>query len=257
MDADRLIRYTVHGWFFIFSLFFHYWAIGGEFKHFDFIYVFGNDIKAILSFLTALASSPGLGLVTATIGNRSYHCLALLSNKLFGFGYPFLFKLPEKEDKGKYRRYFKAFRKKLPDFKKELYNLESSLRCLTNASRINRDDPKYTENIKKLHLLFNLALRLKCPRELSEFVLRRWNIFWLHINIISAIVLGGLFALYLRQYFEGICFWSYKFVFKRLLLELPILIYLFFAYFHLREARKEAVEIEYKWLLSRVPNLRT
>ena len=251
MDTERLIRFTIPGWFFIFSLFFHYWAITGEIPCFILNLILCKDgSDAISSFLVALASSPGLGLVTATIGNRSYHCLALLSNKLFGFGYPFLFKLPEKEEKEEYRRYFNAFRKKLQNFKKELKNLESSLRCSTNASGINRQDPKYTENIKKLHLLFNLALRMKSPSDLSEFVLRRWNIFWMHINIISAILLGLFFAFFLRIYFDkGISICAYELDWK-LFLEIPILIYFGFAIWHLIEARKDGVDIEYKWLLS-------
>lgn len=250
MDAERLIRFTIPGWFFIFSLIFHYWAIGGEVPCFILNLVVCKDSSAaILSFLVAIASSPALAFITSTIGERAFHRFALLSNRLLDFGYPFLFKLPQKEE---YKRYFKAFRKNLPNFKKELYKLETSLRCATNTSGINSQDPNYRNNIKELHLLFNLVLRLKCPRELSEFVLRRWNIFWLHINIISAILLGLFFALLLRIYFDitnDISIWLYAPSWK-LLLEIPIFLYFWPAYRHLREARKEAVEIEYKWLLS-------
>ena len=238
MDAERIIRFTIPGWFFIFSLVFHYWAVGGEFKHFDFFLFFDNNIKAILSFLAALASSPALGLVTASIGNRTLHLF--LGRKL-------LFKIPTKEKEKEYNRYIDALWINLPNLRQEVWALESKLRGSTNASR---------ENIKELHLLFNLVLRMKSPSDLSKFVLRRWNIFWMHINIISAIVLGGLFALFLRQYFEGICFWSYEIIWGRFLLEIPVIIYFVFAISHLREAREEAVEIEFKWLLNTVTDLR-
>jgi hypothetical protein len=254
MDADRLIRYTIPGWFFIFSLFFHYWAIGGEVPCFILNLVVCKDSSAaILSFLVALASSPGLGLVTASIGHRILHLLSILSNYLFGSYHPFLFKLPSKEE---YNRYFDALWINLPNLRQEVWALESSLRCSENASGINSQHPNYRNNIKELHLLFNLVLRMKSPSDLSKFVLRRWNIFWMHINIISAIVLGGLFALFLRQYFEGICFWSYEIIWGRFLLEIPVIIYFVFAISHLREAREEAVEIEFKWLLNTVTDLR-
>lgn len=246
MDADRLIRYTIHGWFFIFSLIFHYWAIGGEFPCFV-INLISKDSSAILSFLTALASSPGLGFITATIGNRILHLLSILSNYLFGSYHPFLFKLPSREE---YNRYFDALWINLPNLRQEVWALESSLRCSENASGINSQHPNYRNNIKELHLLFNLVLRMQCPRELSEFVLRRWNIFWLHINIISAILLGLFFAFFLRIYFDkGISICAYELDWK-LFLEIPILIYFGFAIWHLIEARKDGVDIEYKWLLS-------
>ncbi len=257
MDTERLIRFTIPGWFFIFSLIFHYWAIGGEFPCFILNLILCNDsTAAILSFLVAIASSPALAFVTSTIGERAFHRFALLSNRLLDFGYPFLFKLPEKEE---YKRYFKAFRKNLPNFKKELYKLETSLRCTTNASGINSQDPKYIKNVEELHLLFNLVLRKKCPRELSKYVLRRWNIFWLHINIISAILLGLFFALLMRIYFdltEDISIWLYE-PSRKFLLEIPIFLYFWLACSHLREARKDAVDIEFKWLLSTVTDLRT
>lgn len=248
MDAERLIRFTIPGWFFILSLFFHYWAIGGDVPCFILNLVVCKDSSAaILSFLVAIASSPALAFITSTIGERAFHRFALLLNRLLDFGYPFLFKLPQKEE---YKRYFKAFRKNLPNFKKELYKLETSLRCATNTSGINSQDPNYRNNIKELHLLFNLVLRLKCPHELSEFVLRRWNIFWLHINIISAILLGLFFAFFLRIYFDkGISICAYELDWK-LFLEIPIFLYFWLAYRHLIEAREDAVDIEYKWILS-------
>ncbi|MEK6656434.1 MAG: hypothetical protein AABY58_03235 [Nitrospirota bacterium] len=251
MDTERLIRYTIPGWFFIFSLFFHYWAITGEIPCFILNLILCKDSSdAILSFLVALASSPGLGLVTATIGNRILHLLSILSNYLFGSYHPFLFKLPSKEE---YNRYFDALWINLPNLRQEVWALESSLRCSENASGINSQHPNYRNNIKELHLLFNLVLRMKSPSDLSKFVLRRWNIFWMHINIISAILLGLFFAFFLRIYFDinkGIFIYAYKFIWQPLFLEIPVIIYLVSAYFHLREARKDAVDIEFKWLLS-------
>ncbi|MFZ3091361.1 MAG: hypothetical protein WA240_12145, partial [Nitrospirota bacterium] len=120
--------------------------------------------------------------------------------------------------------------------------------------------PNYRNNIKELHLLFNLVLRMKSPSDLSKFVLRRWNIFWMHINIISAIVLGGLFALLLRLCFNyNVCVikWSNGTFWHLICLEIPVFFYFVCAYSHLREARKDAVDIEYKWLLNTVSDLRT
>lgn len=232
MDTERLIRYTIHGWFFIFSLFFHYRTIGGEFPSFV-INLISKDSSAILSFLTALASSPGLGFVTATIVNRLLH--------LF-FGYKLPFKVPTKDKENEYNRYFDALWINLPNLKQEVWTLKSKLGRSTNASR---------EDIKELHLLFNLVLRMKSPSDLSKFVLRRWNIFWMHINIISAIVLGFILALILLKYNGKDLSASLKLFWQTYrYLEASILFYFVLAIWHLIEAWKEAVEIEYKWLLS-------
>lgn len=253
MDAERLIRFTIPGWFFIFSLIFHYWAITGEIPCFIFNLI-SKDNTAILSVLIALASSPGLGFITATIGNRILHLLSILSNYLFGSYHPFLFKLPNRDE---YNRYFDALRINLPNHRQEVWESESSLRCPTNASGINSQDSNYRNNIKELHILFNLALRLKCPRALSAYVLRRWNIFWMHINIIFAILLGFTLALFLLKYTDKDLSASFKlFCQTYYYLEIPILVYFGFAIWHLYEARKEAVEIEYKWLLNTVTDLR-
>ena len=220
----------------------------GSLNILTFFFFFDNNIKAILSFLAALASSPALGLVTASIGERSLHLLTpMFTNE------PLLFKLPNKDESN---WYFDALWINLPNLRQEILELQSKLEPSINNSGTNNQSSDYIENTKKIHLLFNLVLRMQCPRELSEFVLRRWNIFWVHINIISAIVLGGLFALLLRQYFEGICFWSYEIIWGRFLLEIPVIIYFVFAISHLSEAREEAVEIEFKWLLNTVTDLR-
>lgn len=238
MDADRLIRYTIHGWFFIFSLIFHYWAIGGEFPCFV-INLISKDSSAILSFLTTLASSPGLGFIIATIENRFIRFL---------FGPRLLFKIPTTDEECDW--YFDALWRTLPNLRQEPSALKSDLSHYINTGRIKKlllnCWPEYRRSFKKLHLLFNLVLRLKCPRELSEFVLRRWNIFWLHINIISAIVLGALLALFLQWYFNPLK----DIIWRGFFLDIPIFIYICFAIWHLIEARKEAVDIEHKWLLS-------
>lgn len=175
MDTERLIRFTVPGWFFISSLFFHYWAITGEIPCFILSLV-SKDSSAILSFLVALASSPGLGLVTATIGNCIHSFL---------FGSRLLFKIPTTDEECDW--YFDALWITLPNLRQEPCALKSDLSHYINTGRIKKlllnCWPEYRRSFKKLHLLFNLVLRTKCPPALSEYVLRRWNIFWLHINI--------------------------------------------------------------------------
>ena len=186
MDAERIIRFTIPGWFFIFSLVFsllgRWW---GSLNILTFFFFFDNNIKAILSFLAALASSPALGLVTASIGERSLHLLTpMFTNE------PLLFKLPNKDESN---WYFDALWINLPNLRQEILELQSKLEPSINNSGTNNQSSDYIENTKK-YIFFSIwVLRMQCPRELSEFVLRRWNIFWVHFNIISAIVHGGLF----------------------------------------------------------------
>jgi hypothetical protein len=240
MDADRLIRYTIHGLFFIFSLIFHYWAITGEIPCFI-LNLVSKDSSAILSFLVALASSPGLGLVTATIGNR------ILS---FLFGPRLIFRIPTKE--GERNWYFNALWINLPNLRQEVLELESKLSYYINAGwQVKLLWYVWRRSLKKIHLLFNLVLRMKSPPDLSKFVLRRWNIFWMHINIIFAILLGFILALILLKYTDKDLSASFKlFCQTYYYLEIPILVYFGLAIWHLHEARKEAIDIEYKWLLS-------
>lgn len=236
MDTARIFRFSIPGWLLIFSFIFHYWLLGGQFEQ---LKIMTDSPRLILTFLIALTTSPVLGFIASTIGTFILHII---------FGYTFHLKLPQDCEESKNYFFALNFHLKSMRLDNEVVKLDSELKKLSCVDISNNIFCR--KNIRIFYTLFNLVLRMKAPTALTEYAMRRWSIFWTHINSITSFFLG-LFLAVLIQYYNGDNLLSLfsRFLDHKIMLEIPMLIYIIVALWHLAEAQKSATEIEYKWLI--------
>jgi len=236
LDTARIFRFSIPGWFLIYSFIFHYWLSGGQF---ELLKILSDSFSLILTFLIALTTSPVLGFIASTIGTFILHII---------FGYRFLLKLPQNCEESK--NYFFALNVHLKSMRlyNEVVKLDSALKKLPSVDISSNIFCR--KNIRVFYILFNLILRMKAQNALTEYTMRRWTIFWTHINSITSLILG-LFLAVLIQCYNGHNLFNLllRFFDNKIMLEIPMLIYVIAAIWHLVEAQKSATEIEYKWLI--------
>lgn len=242
MDTSRVLRFTIPGWVLIFSTIFFYWLLGGiDFQSVD--KQLSKDVVSLITisiaFLVALASSPALGFIASTFAASILHRI---------LGYNFHLKIPT--DKNDFKMFIVSLSKCLLKIglDESVKNLQLKLRNYDYESveKVKND----RELIRTIYLLFNLILRMKAPITLTEYTVRRWTLFWTHINCITSLIIGFSMALIMKLLFQDnstgiideICSWQS-------LLILPVILYIGVAYWQLKEARGSAVDIEYTWLI--------
>jgi hypothetical protein len=205
------------------------------------IYVF-NSFQAfatketstiVLGFLAALASSPVIGFVISSIAVRLLH--------LF-WGYKFHINLPKNDID--FKRYIFSLNSLLSSFSKD-QDVKGFLSSIKYDFYKNIKKRSNKDSVRTIYVFFNLLLRLKAPNSLTDYTVRRWTLFWTHVNCLTAIILGFL-SVSLFPIFNSKVY-TYKF--EYLPFEFPFFLYIAVAVWHLLEARKSAVDIEYKWLI--------
>lgn len=248
MDTSRILRFTIPGWVLIFSFIFFFWLSGGI--HFQSLSnLLSKDnvslVTITIAFLVALASSPALGFIASTFAATILHLIC---------GYNFHLKIPT--DKNEFKTFLVSLSKCLLTLglTDKLNNLQTKLMNY-NYDSIEKAK-KDRQLIRTIYILFNLILRMKAPIALTDYTVRRWTLFWTHINCITSLFIGLAMAFMIRIIFNeyssncgvytdminSICS-------RRSFLIIPIILYIIFSYLQLKEARGSAIDIEYTWLI--------
>jgi hypothetical protein len=199
----------------------------------------GTALKVALA-LVATASAPTLGFLLSSVYVEIGQIL---------LGYSFHVKVPKNPEL--ICNYFAKMRALLNDetLRSDLNRIEGVfIEDHKRLKKVSRRDGVYRD----VHLYFNLILRLKAPQELLSYSLRRWNIFWTHINTLSSIVLGVLSGYIAVQIAHGSPR-TYDAIGLHQLLFLTvcasILFYGLVAVLQIKRTQRDATEIEYMWLL--------
>ena len=203
MDAERLYRRTIPGILFLGVLFLFYLLKGGDVKLIANLFQ-----KESFSFLIAiLITTPVLGLIISTIALGILHIIV---------GYRFYL------DKPVPRIYDIVLRRN--------DSLKDELKKNKNSKRV----------YKEFYCKYQSYMRVKLNAETLNFSSRRWNFLWIHLNNITAILLGIFLS----------CFLEYSSIknnyYKRPFIAIVVLIviYLFFAVYQILFIRNESILVE-------------
>jgi hypothetical protein len=244
MNESRIFRITISGGIFIFSTFLHYCIFGGEFKDFR---MENSDYKVLVGIIVMIASSPALGFILSTI------TLAIL-HLLFGYKLHFLFSNNQIERQNFYK--YMLFLSSSEELKDKIRNLIHKLDNKKFKWYFFKKNCYHRKNFKQLFNIFELLIKIHAQNNVTEYIVRRWNIFWTHVNNISSIVYGLITGLVLKD-----CLVDQELVFSfpKLIAETFIIVYLSAGLWQLFSARKSAIEVENMWLSERskgiiVPN---
>src|SRR6266487_3473350 len=203
MDAERLYRRTIPGILFLGVLFLFYLLKGGDVK-----FIANLFQKESFSFLIAiLITTPVLGLIISTIALGILHIIV---------GYRFYL------DKPVPRIYDIVLRRN--------DSLKDELKKNKNSKRV----------YKEFYCKYQSYVRVKLNAESLNFLSRRWNFLWIHLNNITAILLGIFLSFFLE--YSSIKNNYYKRPFIAIVV--LIVIYLFFAVYQILFIRNESILVE-------------
>lgn len=234
MDESRIFRVSISGGICIFSILFHYWILGGDFNKIKFD---PDEYSELIGIIIIVISSPALGYIISTIAVAVLHFL---------FSYRLHFFLPkEMENRLLFYSNLISIVNSTPT-KNKLLTIVDRIESRPIPKLITICNGKYKKDLKDLYQIFILAIRILNNEQITNHVVRLWNTFWTHINNIAAIFWGLFFAIVLRNYFDE-SFKSishYEFSPELLIFELPIILYVLFAIWHLINSRNLAIDLE-------------
>jgi hypothetical protein len=262
MDSLRIIRFTIPGWLFFISFIFHYYLFDDSLNDYYKKLSDLGDIKSVVAIIVVLFSSPVLGYL--------FSCFSLSILELF-YGYELHFKLPNNNNEQK--MYFEVLRKYKSSYysKCDISELEERFKEKKIKNDIN--------DIKKIYFAFNMTLRVIQLETLNNWVLRRWNAFWININSNMSILFGIIFAFLIKLFFFGgfpyllnifiLLFYNLSswdvllYIFKHnsnsymYVFEIFFIVFFRLSWKQAFRSRQEAIEAEYEWILQHfVPGVR-
>lgn len=239
MDAERIYRFSLPGIVLFLSISLHLWFFGYNID--KIISIFPNhnkEFESIIQLLIIVFSSPALGFIISSI--PVYIIKLYMGDKLN-------FKIPNNIEQ------IKLYYEKLKYFLNEKYftdrinNLKNKhLDSLNNGELFSKED------ISNLYRYFIYAIREINSEPVNKHTLRRWNIFYLHLNISFALLLGIFISIIIF-----ICGCPYDDMINKsccvlkLFLELIFLIYLISSIYFMKKSRKEVIEIECDLILNK------
>jgi hypothetical protein len=239
MDDSRVFRISVSGSILIISVLLNFWIIGGDFYYLG---IEKDNIQYLIGIIIAIASSPVIGFIFSTI------TVSLL--QLFcGYKLHFHFSNISEE-----RQHFYNDLLILSHSQQQKNRIIKIMRNLNNkpissfALMINRADKAH---LREVFNTFELVIKIHAQKDITDYMVRRWNIFWTHVNIIASLFYGFIIALILRFHFDNVHSLripDYDVSFTRLLIEVPIIIYVIAGLWQLLHTRSSAVRYENRWL---------
>lgn len=239
MDDSRVFRISVSGSILIISTLINYWIIGGEYSDFG---ISMDNIDNLIAVIIAIASSPVVGFTFSTI---TVSMLQLI------YGYKLHFLFPNKSGERKHffenllkLSYSQQQKNRIIILKKKL----SSKPLSSIALLINRKDRFY---LREVFNSFELVIKIHAQKDIIDYMVRRWNIFWTHVNNIACLCYGFIIALILRFHYDheqSLKISDYDISFIRFLASFPIIVYVIAGLWQLMHARNSAVRYENRWL---------
>ena len=215
---ERTIRFASVGWLFFLSILFGIWYTGGDLDILLKKVVNISDSK-LAEIAIALITTPAIGFIISSI------TLGILK-KIYSRNIEFLKPSPEYEQ----------------DYLKKIF---TSFHNTDSGITLNNESGIYSiTNHDTLYLNHQILLRQTDRKEIIEFITRRMDMYWTHINTIASIILGLMLGLFIN-----INSFGHHFYFLKMLWLFPLLFYIIAGVYLSKKNLKEVNDFEKRFLI--------
>lgn len=220
MPTTRLLRYTLSGSAFIFFGLFFFWFLGGSLAL--------RDIERIdfVKIATLILSTPLLGIVISTI---------VFESLVIAIGYRTYYYVPENIDIIKWI------------LKEKSTTTKTEIRL---RKKLNTNDIQNRSFSKELYPFYQIKVRKHVMGRSLSFLERKWAVIWVHRNILGAIIIAFMINVISRLCQGNANGVILKLDIYKTIPFVIILMYMLFAYRHIKYAIKVATDFEHKILMN-------